>query len=510
MLEYLPVEVINAVGCFETCTIWGRIFRSKDSRKIMDAIKIRLAQDGYSPSVIKYFLKLAPLFAENVAIRNFNHSDKISLLSLKQLPVISSLEGTLLYAQTDSFFTKADEEQLRKLLLTDETMQIFYDIDNLDMRKIDNQCSIAKQYADKGDLLNANIWFESAAAAGHLEAIEWICEHDQKAVDKYYLLEYQKELGKAGYDKAQVWLAKHYFEIDEELSIKWFEKAANKGNIEAIDILGYYWQCCGENSKAFNCFLKMAEAGYRNYQFIVGEHYISDDYEKAIYWLEKADNNNLDYHSDYNPNPNDERFQNRTFFSEYYENRDGNISGFLASVYLDKIKKDHNKELLQNIFSVLLKSARRGHKASQLSVAKMYEFGIGVEEDYNEAERWYLNILYNSYVEDENNDLVGMEYSSINLGLELGRFYVKWGKIYKAINIYEKFAIKNLQQNSFSFNYILILELADLLSNPNSQFFNVEKALYFYNLASKKIQNDELSKKQYKTRGKIYDALLHV
>ena len=520
MIEYLPVEVINAIGSFETCTNWGRIFRSKNPRKLVEDINTRLAEDGYNPSVIKCFLAAAPLLAENAAIQSFNKSDKISLLSFRELPVISTIAGALLYAGRYGVLTNVDEIQLKRLFLNEKTMQKFYDVDNLDMRKIDNQYLVAKQYADNGDLLNANVCFESAAAAGKLEAMEWICEHDQRSVDKYYLLKYKKELGNAGYDKEQVWLAKHYFEIDEESSIKWFDEAAKNGNPEAIDILGYYWQCCGENSKALDCYLKMAEAGYRNYQFIVGEYYLASDYEKAIYWLEKADNNNIDFYNDYNLNPKDERFKNiysyynekrKEFFSpSYYTNLDGNISGVLAAAYLDKCKKDQNKELLKIMFSVLHRSARKGYKASQLAVAKMYEFGIGVEEDYYEAEKWYLNILNSSGEEYANDNLSEMEYSSINLGLELGRFYVKWGKIDKAIDIYEIFVLKHLQKQSSSSNYVLILELADLLNNPNSNFYNPEKALYFYNMASKEIQNAELKKANNQSRGEIYDVLLRI
>ena len=103
-----------------------------------------------------------------------------------------------------------------------------------------------------------------------------------------------------------------------------------------------------------------------------------------------------------------------------------------------------------------------------------------------------------------------MEYSSINLGLELGRFYVKWGKIDKAIDIYEIFVLKHLQKQSSSSNYVLILELADLLNNPNSNFYNPEKALYFYNMASKEIQNAELKKANNQSRGEIYDVLLRI
>ena len=42
MIEYLSVEVINAIGSFETCTNWGRLFRSKNPRKLVEDINTRL------------------------------------------------------------------------------------------------------------------------------------------------------------------------------------------------------------------------------------------------------------------------------------------------------------------------------------------------------------------------------------------------------------------------------------------------------------------------------------
>ena len=80
---------------------------------------------------------------------------------------------------------------------------------------------------------------------------------------------------------------------DQTKSIKWFKKAAEKGNLYALDKLGNYYASKNDFKNAFKWFEQAAKkddskAAYNLGYFYTGGLGVKIDLKKSLYWYEKA------------------------------------------------------------------------------------------------------------------------------------------------------------------------------------------------------------------------------
>lgn len=100
----------------------------------------------------------------------------------------------------------------------------------------------------------------------------------------------------AQYELGREYASGRTLKQDFVLAEKWFKESAKNGNLYAEAAIGVMYMDMGDYEKAFNILLNVAQKGNMNAQSNLALFYlygkpsigISQDYEKAAYWLELA------------------------------------------------------------------------------------------------------------------------------------------------------------------------------------------------------------------------------
>lgn len=189
-------------------------------------------------------------------------------------------------------------------------------------------------------------------------------------------------------------------------SLAKLECLANKGNMEAA----YFYAVahCVENSvapydgdKAFYWATKSAQKGYGYAQALLGELYQKGigtdiDYQKAVYWLEESVKQNI-YEGEY------------CLFQCYKQGGYG-------------IEQD-----LHKAFQHLKQHARRTNNVvSKFAVAMWLFEGTGVEENQEEAFKWFKEVANTTHVQeiyDSDYDVIGFWHQIIPENVIICSYY---------------------------------------------------------------------------------------
>ncbi len=153
---------------------------------------------------------------------------------------------------------------------------------------------------------------------------------------------------------------------DYAKAFAWFQRAAERGNANAMGFLGNmyrYGQSVQQNyGQALDWYERSAERGDAGSQFDLGNMYyrgegIPKDYAKAFEWLSKS-----------------------------AEQGNGDAQATLGVMYEKGkgVPQDYKKA-----FDLYTKAARQGNDLAQYNLGVMYMDGVGVEKDYTVAYYWY-------------------------------------------------------------------------------------------------------------------------
>ena len=235
--------------------------------------------------------------------------------------------------------------------------------------------------------------------------------------DKYYLKTFKQDYKEAlkwyekaatkGNIKAQYNLGEMYrlgqgVNQDFKESFKWYEKAAIQDNIWAQFYLGgmYYLglEVNQDYKEAFKWFEKAANKGNSKAQYSLGEMYrlgegTQEDDKEALKWYEKAaiqgyyvaqyELGNMYYfgrgvNQDYNE------------AIKWYEKSalQGNVNAQNDLGYMYKAGKGVNQDY-KEAFKWYEKAAIQGNSKAKLEIGEMYQFGQGLNKDYKEAFKLY-------------------------------------------------------------------------------------------------------------------------
>lgn len=158
-------------------------------------------------------------------------------------------------------------------------------------------------------------------------------------------------------------------EKDQAEAVRWFEKAANAGNIHAMNNLGIAYQdgvgVEQDDLESLKWFKKAAENGHEKAQWSVGRIYrlgigVERDFQKALEWYTmSAENGFLPALRD------------------------------IAATYLEMHGENENPEHLAESVKWMRKAALLGDGTAQFNMGVFYHNGEGVAEDRAEAARWH-------------------------------------------------------------------------------------------------------------------------
>ena len=183
-------------------------------------------------------------------------------------------------------------------------------------------------------------WYKRAAAKGDYEAIRYFVEEIGLDYSEEPL-EWCIKVAEYGDSAAQLYLAEIYrngegVEKDFGESLKWYKLAAEAGDRDAIYDLGY--------------------------MFYYGDE-VEQDYQQAYYWFDKDGFRYLPYY-------------------------------ICADMYF-YVTKDY-----QNAFRLYHEALKEGVEEATYKIGEMYYYGLGVEQDYNNAFK-FLKYYNDEFDEDD-------------------------------------------------------------------------------------------------------------
>ena len=177
------------------------------------------------------------------------------------------------------------------------------------------------------------------------EARNHECRGQKKlAFSKYLLVALGYNYAEAQYKVAEYYTKGYGCEVDEELAVEWYEKAANQGNAWAQESLG-------------DCYYN-------------GEG-VEKDYKQAVEWYEKAANQ-----------------------------RNASAQNKLACRYYagEGVEKDYKQAV-----EWFEKAVNQGNAWAQNNLGNCYYHGNGVEKDYKQAVGWYEKSANQGYADAQFN-----------------------------------------------------------------------------------------------------------
>lgn len=188
-------------------------------------------------------------------------------------------------------------------------------------------------------------------------------------------------------------------EKDYKKAVEWYRRAAKQNNKGALNNLGVCYQFGRgveiDLSKATSYYEKSAKLGN-----IIAQRNLSNCYhegkgvdknkEKAFYWrLQAAKNHDVS---------SQEKIA-EWFFKGFGVNQDREQ----ALIWYVKSKLEGDKKNAINVISTaimtLIEFANNGDVACQYYVGKCYEYGVGVEKDIFEANKWFVRASDNGHIE---------------------------------------------------------------------------------------------------------------
>jgi len=171
----------------------------------------------------------------------------------------------------------------------------------------------------------------------------------------------------------------YYNDNDYPEALRWFEKAAEKGHVEAQTMVGAMYHC-GEGvtcdyAKAIKWYLLAAEQNDARAQFNLGRMYetgegVTRDWPEAMKWYRKAAELGLTC-AQFN-------------IGNMYEKRKG------VSFNSDEARKWYEK------------AGERGDLDAQMRLGYMYYEGDGVRRDNVKAYKWFSRAAAQNFDDDEN------------------------------------------------------------------------------------------------------------
>jgi len=190
---------------------------------------------------------------------------------------------------------------------------------------------------------------------------------------------------------------------DYEKSRYWLERAGEAGNAAAYFRLGIFYEKgvgVAKNDKtAFSHYLKSAQMGYENGQFWTGYLYgkgrgVAKSDEKAFEWYLKAAKQghssamqNLGIRNQAGRGVTKNMEQAALWYERAIEA--GNLASYSGLGYMYKFGKGGRPKDLAKAIRLFRSAADKGDASGQYNLGLMYEKGIGVLKDRNEALRLY-------------------------------------------------------------------------------------------------------------------------
>ena len=235
----------------------------------------------------------------------------------------------------------------------------------------------ANGYGVKIDMIKAMEYFEAAANQGHTEALY------QMGNSYYYgygvpldyskAVDYWEEAALRGNIRAQYQTGCCYehgqgVDINCKQAIYWYHKAAEQNDADAIYVLSTH--CYKDAEKAFELCKKAAELGNVEAQLHMGFYYDGDDFvrpnfEKALYWYTQAA-------------------------------EQGNETATCCMAELDEAREKTEEWIHE---------AETGDPEVLFQLAECYEYGVGIEHDYELAKRYYTRAFEEGNQEEEENTI---------------------------------------------------------------------------------------------------------
>ena len=281
-----------------------------------------------------------------------------------------------------------------------------------------NDCYKEKKYEE------AIKWCKKSAEQGHTKAQHTLAKmyykgqgvkQDYEESFKWFGKSIENGTAKDQYDLGMRYYKGNQVKQDYEEALKWFEKSAKQGHIEAQYNLGtiYYNGNIVEQNyeEAIKWFIKSAEQGNSKAQYNLGAMYeagegVKENIEEAIKWYKKSadqgDEDAKEALKELEGDKSDEELV--VFVDDEEENKQENsIALNLLNEEDTKIKKQNDEAIslyklgfqhyedgdYKEAFNYFLKSAQLDNVKAQFNLATMYEAGEGVEEDIEQAKKWY-------------------------------------------------------------------------------------------------------------------------
>ncbi len=227
-------------------------------------------------------------------------------------------------------------------------------------------------------------------AQDYSKAVEWYTKAFENQPNGDMAANYASHLGSL-YKEGGFGLKKDSAKSNEWYSkaIRWYSKAAEQGDADAQDTLGYMYQfgngVTQDYSKAVEWYTKAAEQGFATAQCHLGNMYyqglgVIQDISKAIKWLKKAaeQGNGIAQHY--------------LTSAQYNLTNNNNTPKDVTQNNSNTVKSNKN-----DVLKELIEKAEQGDKKALIELIRMYRNGDGVEKSYKEATKWYKKAEEHGY-----------------------------------------------------------------------------------------------------------------
>ena len=264
---------------------------------------------------------------------------------------------------------------------------------------------------------------------------------------------------------------------------KYLTKAAEMGFPHAMYGLANLHGFKGDKKQAFKWYLKAAENGLIDAYYYVGNAYkrgegVQQDSQKALKWLELAAEFQM----------RDAAWELAKIYQEGLGNVPQNLEKAQAFYLLAKESGENVERSIQQLqsrlavrddFDALLKRAKEGNLEAQKDLAMAYVRGDEIEQNYEEAFKWYKaaaeqgdadaqNSLYNRYakgegVEQNSEEAMkwlhrsadqGHELAYYNLGFEYSSGVLVKKNELEAIKWYKKAVKKDVTEAYYQLGFL--------------------------------------------------------
>ena len=230
--------------------------------------------------------------------------------------------------------------------------------------------------------------------------------------DNQEVVKWWKYAAEQGVAQAQLNLGRMYYKgrgvpQDDQEAVKWYRIAAKQGDAQAQNYLGLMFSkgqgVPQDDQEAVKLFRLAAEQGLIESQFNLGVTYsngrgVPQDDEKAAKWFQLA------------ADQGDAAARERLDFlltDKVQINNQNNSQDFQKSpekVIGDDIKEEdaddgHAIKNYKKRFKLILPLAKKGDAEAQYNLGIMYDNGIEILKDYNEAVYWYRLAAEQGYAE---------------------------------------------------------------------------------------------------------------